>query len=243
MKQTKIIMGMPITVEIIGEDNKKVYSKIFKYFESVDRKFSTYKSDSEVSKINRKEIYGTQMSDEMKKVIALAEKTKKESDGFFNVYHKGIFDPSGVVKGWSMQIAADILLQMGYKNFYINAGGDIQVSGKNSKGKSWKVGIRNPFNRFENVKVVSIKNGAVATSGTYIRGEHIYNPYGKTSDNIVSVSVIGKNIADADRYATAAFAMGNDGIYFIERLKGFEGYIIDRNGVATMTSGFGKYLE
>ena len=81
-------------------------------------------------------------------------------------------------------------------------------------------------------------------SGNYLRGDHIYNPhtgrYG--SDDIVSLTVIGADVMEADRYATAAFAMGRNGIHFIERVPGLEGYEIDKNGVARMTSGLGKYL-
>ena len=84
----------------------------------------------------------------------------------------------------------------------------------------------------------------MATSGSYIRGDHVYNPhtgqYG--SGNIVSLTVVGPDILEADRYATAAFAMGGDGIHFIERMPDFEGYEIDRSGTARMTSGLKKYL-
>ncbi len=58
----------------------------------------------------------------------------------------------------------------------------------------------------------------------------------------MSLTVIGPNIYDADRFATAAFAMGRDGIYFIENLEGFEGYMIDKNGMATFTTGFEGYV-
>jgi thiamine biosynthesis lipoprotein len=84
----------------------------------------------------------------------------------------------------------------------------------------------------------------VATSGNYLRGDHIYDPhtgrYG--SDDIVSLTVIGADVMEADRYATASFAMGRDGIHFIEKVPGLEGYEIDKSGVARMTSGLGKYL-
>jgi thiamine biosynthesis lipoprotein len=80
----------------------------------------------------------------------------------------------------------------------------------------------------------------VATSGTYIRGQHIYNPHHpqKTIDDVVSLTVVGPDIYEADRFATAAFAMGREGIIYIEKLPGFEGYMIDTAGLATMTSGF-----
>jgi len=72
---------------------------------------------------------------------------------------------------------------------------------------------------------------------------HIYNPREDNHpiDAIVSLTVIGPTIHDADRFATAAFAMGSDGIRFVEQLPGYEGYVIDKQKIATMTTGFEKY--
>jgi FAD:protein FMN transferase len=136
-----------------------------------------------------------------------------------------------------------MLKEAGFANFYIDAGGDLQVAGTNN-GHPWRVGIRNPFNRNENVKVLSITDKGVATSGTAIRGQHIYNPYQpqRTIQDIVSLTVIGPNVYEADRFATAAFAMGKKGIYFIEQLAGFEGYMIDSWARATYTSNFERYV-
>jgi thiamine biosynthesis lipoprotein len=180
----------------------------------------------------------------MKEVLSLCEETRKQTDGYFDIYHKEKMDPSGLVKGWSVYNASLLLKKSGYINYYVEAGGDIQVSGKNTKKENWIIGIRNPFDRRENVKVISVDGCGVATSGTAIRGEHIYNPHDKTKQKseIVSLTVIGPNVYEADRFATAAFAMDKRGISFIESLKGFEGYMIGRKGIATYTSGFEKYV-
>ncbi|MDE2589438.1 MAG: FAD:protein FMN transferase, partial [Patescibacteria group bacterium] len=124
------------------------------------------------------------------------------------------------------------------------AGGDIQAVGKNYQDKNWRVGIRNPFDTSQIVKVLSVSNCGIATSGTYIRGQHIYNPHNsdKPITDIVSITVVGPNIYEADRFATAAFAMGKKGIQFLEGQKGLEGYMIDTKGIATFTSGFGEYV-
>jgi FAD:protein FMN transferase len=107
------------------------------------------------------------------------------------------------------------------------------------------VGIRNPFAPAEVVKVVYPRGQGIATSGSYIRGAHIYNPHAPTEDirDIVSLTVIGPDVLEADRFATAAFAMGNKGILFIEKLPGFEAYAIDAKGIATLTSGFEAYIR
>jgi thiamine biosynthesis lipoprotein len=175
----------------------------------------------------------------------LAEETKKQTRGYFDIVHNKKIDPSGIVKGWAIYQAALLLSKEGVRNYYVEAGGDIQVNGKNENGEAWQVGIRNPFNREEIVKVVFLRDEGIATSGTYIRGQHIYNPHksGEEISDIMSITVIGPNIYEADRFATAAFAMGKRGISFIENLKGFEGYLIDSEGIATYTSGFEKYTK
>jgi thiamine biosynthesis lipoprotein len=58
-----------------------------------------------------------------------------------------------------------------------------------------------------------------------------------------SITIIGPNVYEADRFATPAFVMGENAIAFIEKQKGLEGYIIDNKGEATMTSGFEKYTN
>jgi thiamine biosynthesis lipoprotein len=241
MKKERIIMGMTIGIEIkdaaIREES---FKKVFAFFESVDRRFSTFKSNSEISKINRGEIHVSNYSEEMREIFALAETTKLDTEGYFDIKKpNGTLDPSGIVKGWAIKCATEILIKEGYKNFYIDAGGDIEA-----RGELWKVGIRSPFEFTEIVKILEVTDRGVATSGNYVHKTHIYNPVNKTlNSDIVSLTVIGKDILEADRFATAAFAMGRDGIVFIERWPGLEGYMIDEKGVATMTSGFENYVS
>jgi thiamine biosynthesis lipoprotein len=245
MKNTRLSMGMPITVEVVDpQAGAADLERVFDYFQYVDRKFSTYKADSEISAINRREITVAQSSADMRAVFWLAEQTRHETGGYFDIERAGRYDPSGLVKGWAIYHAAELLWADGFENFYVEAGGDIQAAGVNSRGDDWRVGIRNPFNAAEIVKVLSVSNAGLATSGTYVRGQHIYNPQVPTplETEIVSLTVIGPDIYEADRFATAAFAMGAQGIQFIESLEGFEGYMIDRTGQATLTSGLGRYV-
>ena len=217
--------------------------QVFAYFVSVDDTFSTYKETSEISQINRGELTVAQYSEAMKTILALSEQTKKDTRGYFDIERNGQYDPSGIVKGWAIHNAAQLLKARGLRNFYIDAGGDVQVEGTKN-GNLWRIGIRNPFNRTEHVKVLALTNRGVATSGTAIRGQHIYDPFNPNNAllEIVSITVIGPNIYEADRFATAAFAMGRKGIHFIETLTGFEGYMIDAQARATFTSGFERYV-
>lgn len=246
MKEARIIMGMPIEIEILGEQVEPTLEAAFSYLQSVDERFSTYKEMSEISKLNRGEITLVVASPEMREVFTLAENTKKESEGYFDIRTpKGDLDPSGIVKGWAILNTARLINQAGYTDYFVNAGGDIAMSGVSADGMDWSVGIRNPFNAQEIVKVIYPRGKGVATSGSYVRGAHIYNPHVPKDalNEVVSITIIGPDVLEADRFATAAFAMGEKGIEFIESLSGFEGYSIDRTGIATMTSGFAAYTQ
>lgn len=240
MKDTRTLMGMPITVEIADtKANTSDLDRVYDYFTYVDEKFSPFKESSEISQINNGLINLSDISADMQEILGLCEQTKQETGGFFNILKDGKLDPSGLVKGWAINNAARLIAERGFENYYVDAGGDIQVH-----GKTWKVGIQNPFDPKQIVKALKISNEGIATSGTYLRGQHVYNPFAfsKPLLDVVSISVIGPNVYEADRFATAAFAMGVNGITFINDLPGFEGYMIDRKGVATVTTGFEKYL-
>jgi thiamine biosynthesis lipoprotein len=202
MKETRIIMGMHITVEIVDKKvNSAIFEEIFNYFSDIDKRFSTYKNDSEIMRINRGEVASGAYSRGMQEVFALAEKTKGETHGYFDIRKpNGTIDPSGIVKGWAIQKAAELLIRKGYSNFYIDAGGDIQSHGVNSHGKDWSIGIRSPFRIDEIVKVVHVNGKGVATSGSYLRGEHIYDPHDPTKklSDVVSLTVVGPNVLEAE---------------------------------------------
>lgn len=244
MKKHAFIMGMPVVVSLSDTQAAESHiEELFSYFHFIDNVFSTYKPTSEISRINTGMLSQSDYSDEMKIVLRLCEETKKETNGYFDIHRDGKIDPLGIVKGYAIFHAANMLRKKGFHNFYIEIAGDIEIAGKNEEGKPWRVGIENPFNRQEIIKVVELENKGIATSGNYIRGKHIYNPITrKFADDIMSTSVIGPNVYDADRFATAAFAMGEQGIYFIESLPGFEGYMIKQNKQAIYTSGFQQFI-
>jgi len=242
MRETRILMGMPITIDVGGASSDELIETVFGYFEHIDRRFSTYRADSEITAINRGDVPVVEWSGEMTEVFALARQTKDETGGYFDIRKPdGSLDPSGIVKGWAIRNAAAIVQRAGIRDFFIEAGGDVQSCGKNASGQDWSVGIRNPFDAHEIVKIVYPRGRGLATSGTYVRGQHIYNPHAIDSpiQDIVSLTVIGADVLEADRFATAAFAMGREGILFIEQTPGLEGYVIDTNGRATPTTGFG----
>lgn len=235
-------MGMPVVINLPNATDEQLLATAFDMFREVDERFSPYKSTSEVAKINRTK-HAADASPDMQAVLELAERTKQQTNGYFDVWHEGAFDPSGIVKGWAIQRVADWLRSEGLADFYVEAGGDIMTGGVNEAGQPWRIGIRNPFHRQEVVKVVMATNLGVATSGTAIRGQHIYDPHAPSKEfhDIASLTVVAPNIIDADRFATAAFAMGPQGLSFIQQRPGLEGYQIGVDGMATMTSGFERH--
>jgi FAD:protein FMN transferase len=245
MRETRLLMGMPITVEIVDRAPARLIDDVFDHFAAVDARFSTFKPDSEVSALNQGRIAATDTSAELQEVLALAEGTKRETDGYFDIRRaEGTLDPSGIVKGWAIRNAANLMRAAGVRDFLVEAGGDIQVGGRNPNGGEWSVGIRNPFDEHGIIKAVTPKGCGIATSGTYVRGQHIYNPRAPKQriEDIVSLTVIGPDVLEADRFSTAAFAMGKAGIHFIENLPGFEGYMVDATGIATQTSRFKAFV-
>ncbi len=246
MKEWRILMGMPVTIEIAGGNaDGSYFDRLFSYFEHVEEVFSPFRSTSETSRIARGDLRVEDASEEMRTVARLAAMTKAETDGYFDVYRNGVFNPVGIVKGWAIHNASEMLRQAGVWDFYVDAGGDVQLSGRNDDGDYWKVGIRDPFDPRRVVKVLRLSDMGIATSGNYVRGDHIYDPHssGGLPGEIVSFTVLAPNVWEADRFATAAFAMGAAGIEFIEKEPCLEGYMISQDGIATMTSGFSDYVQ
>lgn len=259
-RQTRLRMGMPVTVAIalshdLGsalhstldverERAAQAIERVYAYFAEVDATFSPYRATSEVSRLNRGELTPDEISPDLREIFARAEATRQETQGYFDITRPdGSIDPSGIVKGWAIARAADLLTREGWRGYCVDAGGDMQVAGMKG-GRPWRVGVRNPFNRDEHVKVLALSDCGIATSGTAARGQHIYDPHAPAAPltEVASITVIAPSVYDADRMATAAFAMGRLGINFIASLPGYAGYMVDTSGHATYTSGFDRYV-
>jgi thiamine biosynthesis lipoprotein len=213
----------------------------------VDLRFSTYKPESEVSRLSRGELSEGDYSPELHQVLELCEEVRQTSDGYFDIRahrSEGGPDPSGLVKGWSLEGAGRILEAAGARNFCINGGGDIVVRGEAGPATPWRIGIRHPLQADKVATVVSVRDGAIATSGAYERGEHVRDPFtGKAPAGVLSVTIVGPSLTYADAYATAAFAMGPTGLAWVARLAGYAGCAITvdpdgSNGRLTWTPGF-----
>jgi thiamine biosynthesis lipoprotein len=200
----------------------------------VDARFSTYRPDSEISRLGRGELTLEDCSPDVRHVMAFAEDLRRTSHGVFDIVrHRpdGRLDPSGVVKGWAVEEAGWLVDDTGIANYCINAGGDIVVRGEAAPGRPWRVGIRHP-DRADRVAAVLVVGGAaVATSGAYERGDHIVDPRGgRAPGQLTSVTVVGPSLTYADAYATTAFAMGMEGLAWVAERPGYGAFGITPDG-------------
>ena len=249
MYATRFLMGMPVTVDV-PQGSDEVIEAAFARFAEIEARFSTFRPESEVVRFNELRLYQGEPSPELREVLALAERTRRETDGYFDIARPdGFLDPTGIVKGWAIRDVARLIEAWpgeggGFADYLVDAGGDIQCRGNAPDGEPWRIGIRNPFNAMEIVKIVAPRDRGIATSGTSARGQHIYDPHapGRKISDVLSITVIGPDVLEADRFATAAFAMGEDGIRFIEAQPGLEGYVIGADRVAIQTTGFREFV-
>lgn len=221
-------MGTAISLDVRdGSVPHHALDEAFGYLRQVDSRFSTYKPESEVSRLSRGEIQETDCSPELREVLELCERVRRDSEGYFDIRaHRtdGGLDPSGLVKGWSLEKAGRILEAAGARNYCINGGGDIVARGEAAPGQAWRIGIRHPIVADRLAAVLAVRDGAVATSGAYERGEHVRNPFtGSAPSGVLSVTVVGPSLTYADAYATAAFAIGPTGLAWLAGRPGYEG--------------------
>ena len=239
------IWGTVITIDVrmhraTQEQRLKVKSAIHdvvQWLQQVDEVFSTYKEHSIVSQIRRNENPYLDLA--VNDVIKRCEKIRDLTDGAFDPWAvTGGFDPSGLVKGWAADRAAGILLDAGFPDFMINAGGDVVVRGEAEAGSDWVIGIQHPTEPGQVCDHVTVRNLSVATSGLYERGEHIV-----TSDDselaCTSATVIGPDAATADALATALLIKGHQGMHWFAGLPQWSGHFVVGDRTFTFGPAFG----
>jgi len=235
------IMGVPIVVDVRDVDDAAALEPLFDWFRFVDQTFSTYRPDSEISLFNRGELSLSGTHPHVREVLARCEELRGETNGYFDARaeREDYVDPSGLVKGWSVDRAAEIADELGWRNYAINAAGDIRLAGGALPERVWRVGIQHPSDRKKIAAVVVGDALAVATSGTYARGEHVFDPHThRPPEGLLSVTITGPDLATADAFATAAFAMGLDGPAWTARLRGYEAMSLLTDGRSLRTPGF-----
>jgi thiamine biosynthesis lipoprotein len=242
VRRVEFVMGMPIVVDARDEDAKPAtLDALFDWLRAVDARFSTYDEASEISRLNRSELALADAHPDVRAVLARCGELCRETGGYFDAHFDGdAVDPSGLVKGWSVDRAAELLDEAGLANYAVNAGGDIRLRGGALPDPVWRVGIQHPVERQGVAAVVEGNDLAVATSGEYARGPHVLDPHTRRPPSgILSVTITGPDLATADAYATAAFAMGAErALHWTARLRGYEAMTILADGRVLSTPGF-----
>ncbi|MEV7234369.1 FAD:protein FMN transferase [Streptomyces sp. NPDC051020] len=211
-----------------------------RWLHHVDAVFSTYRPDSAISRLGRGESGPGTCPAEVREVLDLCGDVTRVSRGWFSATPGGALDPSGLVKGWAVEAASQLLHESGATNTCVNGGGDLQLRGEARPGVPWRIGIAHPLRRGALATVVSGSDLAVATSGTAERGAHILDPHtGTPALGLVSITVVGQALTLTDAFATAAFAMGGGARGWLESLDGYEALGITPDGREWRTSGFG----
>ncbi len=204
------------------------------FYQEIDNVFSTYKTDSQVSKLRNEEITIDEASPLVKivwnKCLELRILTQRAFDPWAV---PGGFDPSGFVKGWAAQESLRYFAEKGIKHLQINAGGDVVLRGGIDDQTPWTIGVRHPDFADSIAKTFEIFDGAIASSGTYERGAHIIDPrVGVPAVGARAATVIGPDAGIADALATALVVDGRDAVNWLgaAEFRNYSFWAVDKSG-------------
>lgn len=233
-------MGTVFRIEVTGAPvGADVLEEAVAQLHRIDVMFSTYRPDSPVSRLSRGEISLRDCPAEVAAVADLCATAYQRTGGYFTPTFAGRWDPTGLVKGWSVEQVHSLLLAAGSTAHSVNGGGDVRIHGEVEPGRPWEVGITHPLVADSFVAVVRGTDLAVASSGTYERGLHVVNPFtGRPATELVAATVTGPDLSMADAFATALLAMGRDAIDWARRQDDVEALVVAGDGTLQHTPGF-----
>jgi len=265
VRHAEHVMGTVVSFDVPGSAGRDgSLEAAIRWLHWVDRVFSPYRADSDVSLLARGEVTVDACAPEMAEVLAACTFVSDLSGGYFTAAPGGQFDPSGYVKGWAVERAAALLAGAGSADHVVNGGGDVQCAGGRGPGgegqggegqggegqgggghcEPWRIGIADPLRPGRLALVVGASDCAVATSGSAERGPHILDPHtGRPASGLASLTIVGPSLALADAYATAAFAMGPARARdWTASLDGYAAFAITGTGGTWHTPGFARHI-
>jgi thiamine biosynthesis lipoprotein len=246
LRHVEHVMGMAVSIHVRDDLPASVLAPVLQHLRDVDATFSTYRADSEISRLAAGTLGLRECHPDVRTVLDQADALRLRTRGYFDVMLPGPdgqprLDPSGIVKGWAVDRAAAILERAGVRSFCVNAGGDV-VARSHDPSRPWRVGIRHPLDAQTIIAVVEGANVCVATSGAYERGAHIVDPHtGRPPTGLLSITVIGPRLAMVDAFATAAFAMGDLGASWVASQPGYGVYAVNDDLHAAFDEEFLRY--
>lgn len=239
------IMGMPISVHVVlsrldrDRDTPAVGRAVghaFDHLRGVDRVFSTFSEDSDVRRLARGELDLADADPMVAEMLRESQAAESATHGRFSAWWQGWFDPTGLVKGCAVERAAarflrPLLAEPLVEAVGINAGGDMQLLTAPGSAWRWHVGIADPGDRRATLATIDVGNGAVATSGTGERGQHIIDPRtGRPATTVRSATVVSDGLAQADLWATTAVVAGFDDLGWLDEARSQSGMLIAPDG-------------
>jgi FAD:protein FMN transferase len=232
------VMGTVASLDIRG-GRADGFDAAIRSLHDADARFSTYRPDSEIVRLDRGSLRLSEASPDVRTVLARCEWLRERTGGYFDARAGGRLDPSALVKGWAVQRAADLLWAGGLTDFCLTVGGDVITRGSARPGRGWTIGVQHPFEQGAVAARISAGDLSIATSGAYERGTHILDPHARRApDGVLSVTVVGPDLGLADAFGTAAFAMGAAGPAWTLTLRGYEALTILADGTILRTPGF-----
>lgn len=211
------VWGTVVTLEIPGVAGREAavrqaISACATLFTDVDRTFSTYKPLTEVTLYRNGLGRPGDESPTFAGVLDACQQMRTLTRGAFDPWAvPGGYDPSGYVKGWAAGQASDLLLDAGFADHLVNAGGDIVARGDDvpGSGAGWPVGILDPHDPQTVIEVVELHDEAMATSARYERGDHVIDPHtGMPAVSVDSATVVGPDPGVVDAVASAVLVDG-----------------------------------
>ena len=245
-RRVESIMGTIVSVEVHEPFvPSEALDTMFAQLRAVDTRFSAYKPASEISRLARGDVVEADCSLEVRQVLAACDGLAVTTGGAFDARHHradGSLDPSGFVKGWALEEAAWLIDSAGGRNYWLNGGGDIVARGESAPATPWRVGIRHPGQADRVAAVLAVRDRAVATSGSYERGEHITDPRsGAAPAGLRSVTVVGPGLAFTDAYATSIYVMGLPGLDWLDAYPAYAALAITDDDRVVWTPGMERY--
>ncbi|MDT7539213.1 MAG: FAD:protein transferase [Actinomycetota bacterium] len=234
-------MGMPASILLRAaalDAVDEVVAAAYAELRRVDALFSTYRDDSEISRLRSGDLAVDDVSADVREVLQLCEQARLATDGWFDIRLPGGLDPSGLVKGWAIERALGILAALPDVDICLNVGGDVAVRVLPG-APPFVAGIEDPHERSNIVAAVPLTEGGLATSGVAARGLHIIDPHtGCPVAEIASVSVVGPSQQWADVYSTATLAPGRDGLSWLSRIPSYDAMVVHLDGSIATTSAW-----
>lgn len=234
-------MGTVVTIDVFGDD-----PELFALFDAsraslheTDDLFSLWKPDSPMSQLRRGDTTLDQCPPLLHEVERRCHEELERSGGWFDPWSlPGGYDPTGLVKGWAAQRVCDLFADTAVHGVIVNAAGDIAARGTDSDGTPFRAGILDPQRPGQLAWTVRL-DAALATSATYERGNHLFNPCARHfGTRAASASVTGPDLATADALATALVIGGVEALSFIAEAPDYEGLVHLHDGTAQWTAAF-----